>query len=119
MSALGRLCAGGSLKEGKGRNNLRGNLPARSRLTALAAGVLTALTLSASASASTALAADLPDPLQAGSYETKKIDYEAGKLVVTLADGGTTTQIPLRGSITYAPQNDFSRVIAFVHGRHG
>ena len=91
-------------------------MPARSRLTALAAGVLTALTLSASTS--TALAADLPDPLQAGSYETKKIDYEAGKLVVTLADGVTTTQIPLRGSITYAPENDFSRVIAFVHGRH-
>ena len=55
-------------------------MPGRSRLTVLAAGVLTALTLSASTS--TALAADLPDPLQAGSYETKKIDYEAGKLGV-------------------------------------
>jgi hypothetical protein len=75
---------------------------------------MAALTLTASS----ALAADLPDPLQAGSYATKKIDYEAGKLVVTLADGVSTTQIPLRGSITYAPENDFSRVVAFVHGRH-
>ena len=88
---------------------------ARSRLLALAAGTCAALTLSTSAALA---AADLPDPLQAGSFATKKIDYEAGKLVVTLGDGVSTTQIPLRGSITYAPENDFSRVIAFVHGRH-
>jgi hypothetical protein len=25
----------------------------------------------------------------------------------------------LRGSITYAPDVDFARVVAFVHGRHG
>ena len=70
-------------------------------------------------SASAASAAEVPDPLAAGPYSTTKIDYEAGNLVVTLGDGVGTTKIPLRGSITYAPDVDFARVIAFVHGRHG
>lgn len=91
---------------------MRGNIARRLRLLATAGAA--ALTLVASP----ALAAEEPDPLATGPYATKKIDYEAGKLVVTLADGVSTTQIPLRGSITYAPENDFSRVVAFVHGRH-
>jgi hypothetical protein len=93
---------------------LRGNSSLRSRLAAVAVCALAALTLSTPA----ARAAADPEPLQAGPLATKKIDYESGKLLVTLADGVSTTLVPLRGSVTYAPENDFSRVIVFVHGRH-
>jgi hypothetical protein len=86
----------------------------RSRLLAAATGALAALTLSASA----ASAADLPDPLAMGPHPTKKIDYEAGNLLLTLADGVSTTQVPLRGSITYPDDVDASQVIVFDHGRH-
>jgi hypothetical protein len=53
-----------------------------------------------------------------GPHATNKIDYEAGSLLLTLADGVSTTQIPMRGSITYADDVDFARVIVYVHGRH-
>jgi hypothetical protein len=86
----------------------------RPRWLAVAIGAALALGV-----AHTAAAAEVPDPLAPGPYPTKKIDYEAGNLVMTLADGVSTTKIPLRGSITYAPDVDFARVIAFVHGRHG
>ncbi len=85
------------------------------RLLAAAAGTLAALSLGA-ASAS---AADVPDPLAYGSHPTKKIDYEAGSMLLTLADGVSTTPVPLRGSITYADDVDFADIVVFVHGRHG
>lgn len=86
----------------------------RTRLVAAATGALAALTLSASAAS-----ADVPDPLASGSHPTKKIDYEAGSMLLTLADGVSTTPVPLRGSITYADDVDFARIVVFVHGRHG
>ncbi|HST43404.1 MAG TPA: hypothetical protein VLK58_28015 [Conexibacter sp.] len=76
-------------------------------------GALAALSLSASA-----VAAELPDPLAYGSHPTKKIDYEAGNLLLRLADGISTTQVPLRGSITYPEDTDAAKVIVFDHGRH-
>ncbi|MDO8211266.1 hypothetical protein [Conexibacter sp. CPCC 206217] len=87
----------------------------RSRLFAAATGAVVALTMTASA----ATAADVPDPLASGPHPVKKIDYEAGSLLMTLADGVSTTRVPLRGSITYADDVDFARIVVFVHGRHG
>ncbi|MDO8211265.1 hypothetical protein [Conexibacter sp. CPCC 206217] len=87
----------------------------RSRLFAAATGALVALTMTASA----ASAADVPDPLAMGPHPVKKIDYEAGNMLMTLADGVSTTQVPLRGSITYADDVDFAKIVVFVHGRHG
>ena len=84
------------------------------RLLAAAACALGALSLSASA----ASAAAVPDPLAYGPHPTKKIDYEAGSLLLTLPDGVSTTPVPLRGSITYADDVDFADVVVFVHGRH-
>lgn len=84
------------------------------RLLAAAAGTLAALSLGAAA----ASAADVPDPLAYGPHPTKKIDYEAGSMLLTLADGVSTTPVPLRGSITYADDVDFADVVVFVHGRH-
>jgi hypothetical protein len=84
------------------------------RLLAAATATFAALTLSASA----ASAADVPDPLAAGPHPTKKIDYEAGSMLLTLADGVSTTPVPLRGSITYADDVDFADIVVFVHGRH-
>ncbi|MDO8188275.1 hypothetical protein Q5424_13680 [Conexibacter sp. JD483] len=85
------------------------------RLLAAATAAVAALSLSASA----ASAADVPDPLAAGPHPTKKIDYEAGSMLLTLADGVSTTPVPLRGSITYADDVDFADIVVFVHGRHG
>ncbi|MDW5592735.1 hypothetical protein VSS74_00200 [Conexibacter stalactiti] len=86
-----------------------------SRWLAAATGALAALALSASAASAGGTAAD---PLAAGPHPTKKIDYEAGNLLLTLADGISTTQVPMRGSITYADDVDFAKIVVFVHGRH-
>jgi hypothetical protein len=62
--------------------------------------------------------AGVPDPLAPGPYAVKKVDYEAGTLLLNLATAGQTTTVPMRGSITYPQTSNPSRVIIFVHGRH-
>lgn len=84
--------------------------------TALA---VTATLLASVAAAPVASAADVPDPVKDGPYETKKVDYEAGTMLLTLpATPGGTTSIPLRGSVTYPVKANSSKIIVFVHGRH-
>jgi hypothetical protein len=65
------------------------------------------------------LAADVPDPLAMGPLPFDKVEYDAGIIVVKLADGVTNTSIPMRGSVTYPTGPRSSRIIVFVHGRHG
>lgn len=86
----------------------------RPRLLATVAATLAGLALGAPA----ASAAAVPDPLADGVHPTKKIDYEAGNLVLRLADGTSTTQVPLRGSITYPDDAVSAPIVLFDHGRH-
>ncbi|MEV4422902.1 hypothetical protein AB0L40_23420 [Patulibacter sp. NPDC049589] len=93
--------------------------PPRRRPLALLLATLIALI----ATASPALAADagVPDATLPGAYGTKKIDYDAGTLLLNLATPGQSTTVPMKGSITYPTGNgsQASKVIVFVHGRHG
>jgi len=92
--------------------------PTRRRSAALLVALLMALI-----GATPALADDagVPDASVPGPYATKKIDYDAGTLLLNLATAGQTTSVPMKGSITYPTGNGSqpSKVIVFVHGRHG
>lgn len=87
------------------------------------AALLLTLLLALLTGASPALADDagVPDASAPGPYGTKKIDYDAGTLLLNLATAGQTTSVPMKGSITYPTGNGSqpSKVVVFVHGRHG
>ncbi|MGK2936539.1 MAG: hypothetical protein ACSLFR_01855 [Solirubrobacteraceae bacterium] len=91
------------------------------RRTRFALALTTAVAVGAAASpAALADDAGIPDPLKDGPYETKKVDYEAGTLLLTLpATPGGTTSIPMRGSVTYPVKANSSKIIQIIHGRHG
>jgi hypothetical protein len=84
------------------------------RLIAVALG---ALVLTAPAAA-----ADVPDPLAIGPYGFKKIEYNAGDLLITIppANGGASQTFPqpLEGSIIYPDTPGPWKVLLFLHGRH-
>ena len=76
--------------------------------------------LAAATAAPAAHAATTPDPLATGPYSVTKIEYDAGTTLINLPDSiGGTEAIPMRGSITYSPDVDQSKIVVFVHGRHG
>lgn len=95
-------------------NSLRPPRPRRGRRLTVAAAAAAALAVAPSA----AVAATVPDPLADGPHPVKKIDYEAGRLLMRLADGVSTTQVPLRGSITYPGDAVSAPIVLFDHGRH-
>lgn len=83
---------------------------------------LTAALAAVATTAPAALADDagVPDPLKDGPYQVKKVDYEAGTLLLNLpANPGGTTSIPMRGSVHYPVKANSSKIILFIHGRHG
>jgi hypothetical protein len=88
----------------------------RSRLLAAASGALAALSIAAAPAV--AGGSSVPDPLAPGPHPAKKIDYEVGKLLLTLPDGLSTTPVPLRGSITYPEDAVSAPIVLFDHGRH-
>jgi hypothetical protein len=73
--------------------------------------------------ASPALADDagVPDPLAPGQYATQELEYDAGTLLLNLPAAGETTSVPMKGSIILptGTKGQPSKVIVFVHGRHG
>lgn len=84
--------------------------------------VMTASFFVLTATAGTSAAADLPDPLATGPYAVKKVEYNAGNLMITIpAANGTASQTfpqPLEGSITYPDTPGPWKVLLFQHGRH-
>lgn len=69
-----------------------------------------------------AAAAEVPDPLAPGPYGYKKIEYNAGNLMITIppTNGGASQTFPqpLEGSIIYPDTPGPWKVILFQHGRH-
>ncbi|MBX5441019.1 MAG: hypothetical protein IRZ32_05765 [Solirubrobacteraceae bacterium] len=89
------------------------------RLRAAVAGlVLAAVALAAIAAGPAAAPAAVPDPLAKGPYQVRKIEYEAGTLLLNLPTAGQTTSVPMRGSIHYPADAGPARIILFIHGRH-
>ncbi len=81
------------------------------------AGVLVALSLGAGSAH-----AQVPDPLAPGPYGFKKVEYNAGNLMITIPPAnGTASQTfpqPLEGSIVYPDTPGPWKVLLFLHGRH-
>ncbi len=81
------------------------------------AGVLVALAIGAGAAQ-----AQAPDPLAPGPYGYKKVEYNAGSLMITIPPAnGTASQTfpqPLEGSIIYPDTPGPWKVLVFLHGRH-
>ncbi|MBJ7328273.1 MAG: hypothetical protein JHC95_00160 [Solirubrobacteraceae bacterium] len=90
------------------------------RRSRLIRALTAALALTAVAAPS-ALADDagVPDPLKEGPRTVKKVEYEAGTLLLNLPTAGATVSVPMRGSIHYPTGPGLSKIIVFVHGRHG
>lgn len=101
-----------------------GTLPraAGGRLRRRCALALTAAIALGAFAAPPALADDagVPDPLANGPRTVKKVEYEAGTLLLDLPTTvGGTTSVPMRGSIHYPTGPGLSKIIVFIHGRHG
>ncbi|EHN09109.1 secreted protein [Patulibacter medicamentivorans] len=60
----------------------------------------------------------VPDPLAIGPQQVKKLEYDAGTLLLNLPTAGQTTTVPMKGSIVYPVGAEPSKVIIFLHGRH-
>ena len=117
MSALGRLCGARVTQRGKGSKQLERELAG-----ALAADRARRRSLDGTDAVRVHVhgARRRPPGPAAGGLRTRRRRSitKPASWWSRWPTGSRTTQIPLRGSITYAPENDFSRVIAFVHGRH-